>query len=100
MSDTIPAHGGYVLKYVGDTVIAFFVVPMDPSNVSISSINTVNCAKSLIKIIQHGMNPILNQYDYPKINVRIGIDVGENTAILELMILLKATIRKMEKYQF
>lgn len=82
MSDIISAYGGYVLKYVGDAVIAFFVVPVEPSNVSLSSINAVNCAKSMIKIIQQGINPILNQYDYPEINVRIGIDVGESTVIL------------------
>jgi adenylate cyclase len=36
----------------------------------------------MIKIIQQGINPILNQYDYPEINVRIGIDVGESTVKL------------------
>jgi adenylate cyclase len=56
-----------VLKYIGDAVIAFFVVPVDPSNVSLSSINAVNCTKSMIKIVQQGTNPILNQYDYPEL---------------------------------
>jgi adenylate cyclase len=41
ISDIISAYGGYVLKYVGDAVIAFFVVPADLSN--ISSINAVMC---------------------------------------------------------
>ena len=80
ISDITSSYGGYVLKYVGDAVIAFFVVPVDLSN--ISSINAVNCAKSMIKIVQQGINPILNQYDYPEINVRIGIDVGESTVKL------------------
>jgi adenylate cyclase len=80
ISDITSSYGGYVLKYMGDAIIAFFVVPADLSN--ISSINAVNCAKSMIKIIQQGINPILNQYDYPEINVRIGIDVGESTVKL------------------
>jgi len=31
----------------------------------------------MIKVIQEGINPILNQYDYPDLNVRVGIDFGE-----------------------
>jgi class 3 adenylate cyclase len=35
----------------------------------------------MIKVIREGINPILNQYDYPELNVRIGIDVGENAVV-------------------
>jgi adenylate cyclase len=35
----------------------------------------------MIRVLRQGVNPILNQYDYPEISVRIGIDVGENTVI-------------------
>jgi len=31
----------------------------------------------MIQVIQKGINPILNQYDYPELKVRIGIDFGE-----------------------
>lgn len=31
--------------------------------------------------IRNGINPILNQYEYPEINCRIGIDVGENVVV-------------------
>jgi class 3 adenylate cyclase len=31
----------------------------------------------MIKAIQEGINPILNQYDYPELKVRVGIDFGE-----------------------
>jgi adenylate cyclase len=82
MSEIITVYGGYVLKFVGDAIIAFFIVSSDLSNVSLSTGNSVFCAKSMIKIIQQGINPILNQYDYPEINVRIGIDIGEHTVIL------------------
>ena len=42
----------------------------------LQSSNVVSCAMHLI-IIQQGLNPILNQYDYPELQVRIGIDFGE-----------------------
>jgi adenylate cyclase len=79
MSLTIAAYGGYVLKYVGDAILAFFVV--DHSDLYLPSINAVNCACSMIKVIREGLNPILNQYDYPELNVRIGIDLGENAVV-------------------
>jgi adenylate cyclase len=79
MSLMIAAYGGYVLKYVGDAILAFFVV--DYSNSFLPSINAVNCACSMIKVIREGLNPILNQYDYPELNVRIGIDLGENAVV-------------------
>ncbi|HEY9385741.1 MAG TPA: hypothetical protein VIP70_01770 [Nitrososphaeraceae archaeon] len=31
--------------------------------------------------IREGVNPILNQYDYPEMGIRIGIDIGENSVI-------------------
>jgi adenylate cyclase len=43
--------------------------------------NAVNCARSMIKIMQQGINPILNEYDYPEMGVRVGIDVGENAIV-------------------
>ena len=79
MSLMIAAYGGYVLKYIGDAILAFFMV--DSSDFYLPSINAVNCACSMIKVVREGLNPILNQYDYPELNVRIGIDVGENAVV-------------------
>lgn len=78
MSLIITAYGGYVLKYVGDAILAFFVAEGDPY---LPTVNAVNCARSMIKIIRDGINPILNQYDYPEMSVRIGIDIGENVVV-------------------
>lgn len=92
-SSIISMYGGYVLKYVGDAVLAFFVIE-DESNTdgenkknitnvdvvtpySLQSSNVISCAYSMIQVIQRGINPILNQYDYPELKVRIGIDFGE-----------------------
>jgi len=78
MSLTITAYGGYVLKYVGDAIIAFFVAEGEPY---LPCVNAVNCARSMIKIMRDGINPILNQNDYPEMNLRVGIDLGENAVV-------------------
>jgi class 3 adenylate cyclase len=79
MTSIIRSYGGYVLKYVGDAVIAFF-----PSgyNKLLACDNAVQCAKSMITVIKNGINPILNnEYDYPELSVKIGIDEGENVIV-------------------
>jgi adenylate cyclase len=108
VASLITSYGGYVLKYIGDAVLGFFIVPnkgqsensiVEYSNnksddqvnciykkVSSNSsyvpcINTINCARSIIKILDQAINPILNQYDYPEMSVRIAIDIGENVVI-------------------
>jgi adenylate cyclase len=78
MSITISAYGGYVLKYVGDAILAFFLASDDTY---LPCVNAVNCARSMIKIMREGINPILNQYDYPEMSVRVGIDLGENVVV-------------------
>jgi adenylate cyclase len=35
----------------------------------------------MLQVAHRGINPILNQYNCPVINVRIGIDLGENAVI-------------------
>jgi class 3 adenylate cyclase len=78
MTNTVRSYGGYVLKYVGDAIIAFF-----PSgyNKLLACDKAVQCANSMINVIKNGINPILNQYDYPDLCVRIGIDEGENVIV-------------------
>src|SRR5215208_3740142 len=79
MSLIIAAYGGYVLKYVGDSVLAFFPVTLE--NKYLPCANAVNCAHSMIKIMHEGLNPILSEYDYPEMGVRVGIDMGENMVV-------------------
>jgi class 3 adenylate cyclase len=79
MTKIIRLYGGYILKYIGDAIIAFFIVNTD--NLYLPCINAINCAKTMIKVINQGFNPILNQYDYPEMGVRIGIDYGENVIV-------------------
>jgi class 3 adenylate cyclase len=79
MSLIIAAYGGYVLKYVGDSVLAFFPVNLEDKYLPCA--NAANCAHSMIKIVRAGLNPILNEYDYPEMAVRVGIDMGDNVVV-------------------
>jgi len=78
MSTVIKRHDGFVLKFVGDAVIGFFVAEALPL---ISVDNAVSCAKVMLDVIEKGMNPILNQYDYPELKVKIGMDFGQNIIV-------------------
>jgi adenylate cyclase len=74
--------GGFVLKYVGDAVLAFFVVvPSQESEGKAACTRAIHCAKCMLQVAHGGINPILNQYDCPQMNIRIGIDLGENAVI-------------------
>lgn len=79
MSLLISAYGGCVFKYVGDALLAFFF-PSDNS-LYLPCSNAVNCGRSMIRVMQDGINPILNDNDYPEMGVRVGIDVGENVVV-------------------
>ncbi|MFB5616085.1 MAG: adenylate/guanylate cyclase domain-containing protein, partial [Nitrosopumilus sp.] len=76
MASVIRQHHGYVLKFVGDAVIGYFV-----GEGMIVADNAVNCAKTMISVIQKGINPILDQYDYPDLMVKVGLDFGQNIVV-------------------
>jgi class 3 adenylate cyclase len=80
LSSVVESYNGFVLKYVGDAIIACF-----PSgfNKYLSCDTAVQCAKSMINVIENGINPIFekDKDNYPKLAVKIGIDEGENLAI-------------------
>ncbi len=78
MAAVIRQHHGYVLKFVGDSVIGYFDAEEDGAS---ASENATNCAKSMISVIHKGINPILNQYDYPDLMVKIGVDYGQNIIV-------------------
>ena len=80
LSSVVESYNGFVLKYVGDAVIAFF-----PSgfNKYLSCDTAFRCANSMINVIENGINPILekDKDNYPKLAVKIAIDEGENLVI-------------------
>jgi adenylate cyclase len=80
VSLVVSAYGGYVLKYLGDAILAFFVVP-DKLDQYMPCTNAVYCARSMVRAVKEGFNVILNQEGYPELDVRVGIDVGENVVV-------------------
>ena len=78
LSSVVESYDGFVLKYVGDAVIAFFPAGFNKYLVCDKSFQ---CAKSMINVIENGINPIFEKDNYPKLGIKIGIDEGENVAI-------------------
>jgi adenylate cyclase len=77
MALAIKQYDGFTLKFVGDAVIGYFI----HASALIASDNAVSCARSMIKIIDKGINPILNNYDYPDLFIKVGIDYGNNMIV-------------------
>ena len=77
MALAIKQHNGYVLKFVGDAVIGYFI----HTSVLIAADNAVSCAQRMIQIMEQGVNPILNNYDYPDLLLHIGLDYGDNLIV-------------------
>ena len=77
MALAIRQHSGYVLKFVGDAVIGYFI----HTSVLIAADNAVSCAQRMIQIMEQGVSPILNNYDYPDLLLHIGLDYGDNMIV-------------------
>ena len=78
MAYTVTQFGGYMLKFVGDAVLAYFNAENDliyPAD------NIVNCAKSMLRVLTDGINPILTISGYPPLAAKIGIDHGQNIIV-------------------
>ena len=77
---------GYILKYSGDAVIVYF--PVIDNNFSLASKNAISCAMNMLLIVDQGINPVLEEFGFAKLRLKIGIDSGEN-AIIEYTISMK-----------
>ena len=78
MSSVVESYDGYVLKYVGDAVIAFF--PSDFIKY-LTYDKALRCAKSMITVLKNGINPILRKDNCAELQIKIGIDAGENVVV-------------------
>ena len=78
MSMIISGYGGYVLKYVGDAVIGIFPADFDAQK---ACLNSVNCAKTMLKVITQVINPVFYN-KLPLIEIKIGVDLGESMVVL------------------
>ncbi len=78
MSFIVDDHGGYVHKYTGDGLIAFFPAER---NFTGTTDNAVDCGMLMKWFILEALNPILKPNQYPTLQFRIGIDSGETQII-------------------
>ena len=78
MTFIINSYSGYVLKYVGDAVLAYF--PTE-KNYYLACDTAIECSSAMINTIKEGINPILADHGYPELQIKIGMDVGEHAVI-------------------
>lgn len=84
-SITITEHGGYVLKYAGDSVLAFFpLIGTDASKPEDEAVarEVAECGSEIVTVIRQVINPILSEHDYPELAVRIGVDAGQCAVVM------------------
>ena len=73
VSQIIYDFNGYVLKYTGDGLIAYFP---EPNYIGMNDAS-IDCALSIKYFILNGLNAILSENDLPELSFRIGLDSGE-----------------------
>ncbi|MDQ3968131.1 MAG: adenylate/guanylate cyclase domain-containing protein [Thermoproteota archaeon] len=78
MSFTVSRFNGYVLKYVGDAVIAYF--PAD-ANYNDKCNAAINCSDAMIQVLEEGINSVFREHDYEGLQAKIGIESGEHSVI-------------------
>ena len=80
MSYVISQCGRYVLKFSGDAVIGYFVGKGSSLQ---AADDAVGCAESMLRVVKHGINPVLGKEgsELPKLEIKIGIDFGANTVV-------------------
>jgi adenylate cyclase len=73
MTLLIDKFNGYILKYTGDGLLAYFPEPNDIGKVD----NALNCAYLMRSVVDHVINPLLAEHSYPLLYFRIGLDYGK-----------------------
>lgn len=73
ISNVIPKFHGYILKYTGDGLIAYFP---EPSFITKNDL-AVNCSIIIRRLVSEGLNTVLNDNNFPCIEIRIGLDSGD-----------------------
>lgn len=88
ISQLIYYFNGYVLKYLGDGITAYFP---EPNFIGMND-NAIDCATSIKYFILNGLNKVLDEKKFPPLNFRIGLDSGE-----AMVVTIGSKISKMHK---
>jgi class 3 adenylate cyclase len=78
ISILVSKYSGFVLKYAGDAVIAYFPILNNAKDVYQ---NAVKCAKSMNLLIKHAINPTFEKFGLPEIKIRVGLESGNNQIV-------------------
>ena len=82
MSPIVGAHGGVILRFIGDAIMAVFGVPVastSDAQIRQHAVNAVTCALAMQRrLIEH--NRSLHERGLPMIGMRIGILTGPMVA--------------------
>lgn len=79
MSLVVANFGGYVLKYVGDAVIALFPAEHDGGQ---ACMRALECGRMMHEVIKGAIAPALLSYGLPELRVKVSIDFGEVLVVL------------------
>jgi len=71
----IPIRQGFVLKYAGDAVIAFFP---EMEGFSQMCANAIKCALAMGELVNGGINTVLAEAGFEPLKIRIGVEAGVN----------------------
>lgn len=75
MSSLVSINKGYVLKYVGDAVIAFFP---ETNGAEQMCQNALRCATDMKQMVTDGINSALEGEGFDPLSIRVGIESGKN----------------------
>lgn len=71
---------GYILKYMGDAIIAYFPVTNE-TDIHTSYKRALLCAIRMLTTVGHGVNTVFREFNFPELHIKIGIDSGVNAII-------------------
>ena len=74
MSYVVEAFGGYVLKFVGDAVLAYFV---DAEKSQKTANHVIECARTMHHVMDEVLNPALESGKFPKLQIKVTVDFGD-----------------------
>lgn len=79
MSFITQGYGGYILKYIGDGLLAVFPAEY---NCQIACKNAMNCALTMLNIIRNCINPMFKLRNLPEITARVGLVYGSAFVVI------------------